>query len=129
MADPRPLYKERWPDIIDRQEASPPRPRPVVEPRPLEELPWRRWVELAPTDIVFPRWGRFHRATCRSLLGGRHPGLTLEDAAVQQRLVPCHKCFTLRDPNPRPDAEEPEEPEDELDEYGFSTGKPWSRNR
>lgn len=119
---PNVLFVEAWPDIIDRDATPPPSSRLAIEPRPLEELPWRKWVDLAPTDIVFPRRGRFHRATCRVLLGGHEPGVTLEEAAVRERMVPCNDCFTLRDPDP-PD------PDDEVDAWGFSVGKPWSRNR
>lgn len=119
---PAVLFIETWPDIIDCDQPPLPTSRLAIEPRPLEDLPWRRWVELAPADIVFPRNGRFHRATCRSLVGGSRSGLTLEEAAVRGRMVPCNTCFTLRAPDP-PD------PEDEMDEYGFSIGKPWSRNR
>ena len=116
-------FVETWPsDILDPEAPPPPRRRLAIELRPLEELPWRRWVNLAPTEFVFPRNGRFHRSNCRSLVGGSEPRLTLQEAAVRHRMVPCNNCFTLRDPDPL-------HPGDAVDEHGFSVGKPWSRNR
>jgi hypothetical protein len=116
------LFVETWPDIVHDAEPTPATtPGRGIEPPPLEELPWRRWVTLDPNDVVVPLRRLFHRSECRIIRRERESALMLEEAARRPG-VPCSRCFVLRDPIPT-------DPGDELDEYGFSSGKPWSRNR